>query len=54
MEITEENKTMFKVFCNLHPVEAYDLDAMMFCEHMREEGYNLTNEEIEKLINETR
>jgi len=45
---------MFKTFCRLHPIEAYDLDAMMFCEFMREEGYSLTNKEIENLINESR
>ena len=48
------DKTAFGIFANLHPVEAFDLDKEMFYKHMKSRGYKLTNEEIEKLINESR
>ena len=44
----------FKTFAKLHPIEAYDLEPIKFCNWMRSEGYNLTNEQIETLVNETR
>lgn len=54
MVIDKDNLEMFEVFCEMHPHEAYDLDKEKFCDYMQKEGHELTNEEIEKLINETR
>ena len=45
---------MFKTFARLHPIEAYDYNPEMFCIFMREEGYSLTDEEIKKVVDETR
>jgi hypothetical protein len=45
---------MFSTFARLHPVEAYDYNPEAFCKFMREEGYNMTDEEITKLVDETR
>ncbi len=53
--ITDDNIEMFEVFCRLHPHEAFDLNNEKFCDFMRKEiNSQMDNEEIEKLINETR
>ena len=51
---TEFDYEVFKSFARLHPVEAYDLNPVEFCRFMHEEDYNLTDEEIKNLINESR
>jgi hypothetical protein len=47
-------KEAYRIFARLHPVEAFDFDKLSFFQFMKEEGYNITNEEIEKTINECR
>lgn len=46
------NKQMFKVFANLHPAEAFELDEKMFMQHMKEKGYNLTACQVKQIISE--
>lgn len=45
---------MFKVFANLHPVEAYDSRPDDFCKFMHGEGYDLNNEQIKELVDNSR
>ena len=53
--IDKDNLEMFEVFCEMHPHEAFDLDKERFCDFMRKMiNSQMNNEEIEKLINETR
>lgn len=40
----------FRVFARLHPVEAYDMSHDMFCDFMRSEGYDLTDDEIKEWL----
>jgi Ca2+-binding EF-hand superfamily protein len=42
----------FKIFAKLHPHEAYELRPDDFCNFLRSEGFDLTNEEIKRLIYE--
>lgn len=44
----------YKIFARLHPVEAYDERNKDFCMFMREEGYDMTDEQIKELINSSR
>ena len=44
----------YETFAELYPIESYDLDKEKFCKLMRDKGYNLTDKEIETLINESR
>jgi len=46
------NKEMFKVFANLHPVEAFELDEKMFMQHMKDKGYDLTIDQVKQIIKE--
>jgi hypothetical protein len=45
---------MYKIFARLHPIEAYDLRNKDFCMFMREEGHNMTDEQIKELIDISR
>lgn len=40
----------FKVFAFLHPIEAYTLNNVRFCNYMRSKGYNMTDLQIKQLI----
>ena len=52
--INSENQEMFEVFCKLHPIEAFGLNKVKFCDFMRKEyGEIMDDATIEKLINET-
>jgi len=51
--VTDTNREMFEVFCRLHPHEAYELNSIAFCEFMRKEGFNISDEGIIKLLKET-
>lgn len=51
--ITDENREMFDMFCNLHPHEAYELNPKEFIRHCKELNPDVTEEEIIKLLKET-
>jgi hypothetical protein len=53
-KINPDEIEMYVVFARLHPVEAFDLSPDDFYEYIKSEGYDLTNEEIQILINESR
>lgn len=42
----------FKTFALLYPVEAYELDPVMFREFLRGQGYNLTDDKIREIVEE--
>ena len=44
---------MFQAFARMHPIEAYYYDTKLFYKFMDEEGYELTESEIDKLIKTT-
>lgn len=46
----KDDLDIFRVFAKLHPVEAYNLRPDDFCIFMREEGYNLSNDQIKAFI----
>lgn len=46
-------RDMFNVFAQLHPHEAYELNPEMFLAFMKEQGYNLSKDEIEDLLIQT-
>jgi hypothetical protein len=58
MIIDNDNREMFEVFCNLHPIEAYHLNPKEFCKYYRSflEGSDVakvyTDKKIKELINE--
>jgi hypothetical protein len=52
--LEEQDWEMFKVFAKLHPVEAYDSRPDDFCKFMRDEGYDLNNEQIKELVDSSR
>lgn len=41
---------MFCTFAKFHPIEAYDLRPIDFCNYMREEGSDMTNEQIKEFV----
>jgi len=48
---TDAQNKAFKIFANLHPAEAYELDKTMFCNYVREKtGQPLTDDQIYNLI----
>ena len=50
MEITDDNREMFDVFAELHPVEAYDLDRKAFYKFMKNKMPVLSKKAIDKLM----
>lgn len=52
-EINELDKSAYSIFARLHPIEAYHFDNNRFCNFMRDEGYNITDEEVKQLILES-
>ena len=54
MEITDNNREMFDVFAELHPVEAYDLDRKAFYKFMKNKMPVLSKKAIDKLMIETK
>ena len=50
MEITDNNREMFDVFAELHPVEAYDLDRKAFYKFMKNKMPVLSKKAIDKLM----
>lgn len=50
MEITDDNREMFKVFCNLHPEEAYDLNPQEFIRHCKDLNPGATDKIIIECI----
>ncbi len=50
----EEEKKLeqeaFEIFAKLHPIEAYNTYTERFCDHIRSQGIDMTNEEIGKTI----
>lgn len=53
MEITDDNREMFEVFCNMHPHEAYELNPDELIKYMHKEHEQLTAEEVIELLKET-
>ena len=55
-ELNEKShQTAFEVFAQLHPVEAYDYDASMFCDYFRlTTGRKMSDEEIKEFVNKFR
>jgi hypothetical protein len=53
MDITDDNREMFKVFCNLHPHEAYELNPQEFIRHCKDLNPDATEEEILEILKET-
>ena len=57
-EIDDDNREAFEVFCNLHPIEAYDLNPDEFCKYFRSylggSAEKYPDQEIKKLIDESR
>jgi len=41
-------------FNRMHPIESYDANPKEFCDWMRENGYDLTDEQISETINSIR
>jgi hypothetical protein len=52
--VDDENREMFKVFCSLHPHEAYELNPEAFIAHCKDLNPDATEEEIIKLLEETK
>lgn len=53
-KINYDNREMFEVFAELHPIEAYDLDAKAFYKFMKKKMPMLSRKTIDKLIAETK
>lgn len=56
-EMTEEKAKQikweaFKTFAKFYPVEAYESMPNDFCNYMREEGLDWTDEQIKQFVNE--
>jgi len=54
MEITNDNREMFEVFAELHPIEAYDLDTKAFYKFMKKKMPVLSKKTIDELMVETK
>ena len=54
MEITDDNREMFEVFAELHPVEAYDLDRKAFYKFMKKRMPVLSRKHIDKIMIEVK
>jgi len=54
MEITDDNREMFEVFAELHPVEAYDLDQKAFYKFMKKRMPVLSRKHIDKIMIEVK
>ena len=54
MKIDKDNREMFEVFAQLHPVEAYDLDKKEFYRYMKKTHPELSIKTIDKLMAETK
>lgn len=54
MEIDDNNREMFEVFAELHPVEAYDLNRKEFYRYMKKEFPCLNRKHIDQLMKETK
>jgi hypothetical protein len=46
MEITDDNREMFEVFCHMHPLEAYDLNSEEFIKYCKVLNPEATDEII--------
>ena len=54
MKITDNNREMFDVFAELHPVEAYDLDRKAFYKFMKKKMPVLSRKTIDELMIEVK
>ena len=52
--IDKDNQEMFEVFCNQHPVEAFDLNPVAFYEYAKKRIPGVTIEQIQITIDEYR
>ncbi len=52
MELQEIEKMAYSTFAKLHPAEAFEHNNTEFMKFMKEQGYNLTIKEVEKIIKE--
>ena len=48
--VDPDNQEMFEVFCDLHPVEAFDLNKEKFIEYVKKRVPGIFDEQIETLI----
>ena len=53
-KINDDNREMFEVFAELHPIEAYDLDRKAFYKFMKRKMPVLSRRTIDKLMEETK
>lgn len=51
--VTDENRDMFEVFCQMHPHEAYNGNKDEFIRYAKKINPELSEESIINLINET-
>ena len=52
IEQTSYEKVAYKAFAKLHPVEAFEMDNKKFMELLKDQGYDLTIEEVKQIIKE--
>ena len=52
MVIDSDNRKMFEVFCDLHPIEAYYLHPKGFCDYVKKQNPYMSVEDIQNLIKE--
>ncbi len=52
--VNRDNREMFEVFAELHPVEAYDLNRIAFYRYMKKKMPLLSRKTIDKLMVETK
>lgn len=53
INVTDENREMFEVFCQMHPEEAYEGNPNEFLKYARKINPAFTKELIEELIKES-
>lgn len=49
-----DNREMFEVFAELHPIEAYDLNRLAFYKFMKKKAPLLSRKQVDKLMEETK
>jgi len=52
--VDRDNREMFEIFAEFHPVEAYDLNRLAFYKFMKKKMPLLSRKTIDKLMEETK
>ena len=52
MESNKYRQVAYKAFAKLHPVEAFEMDNEEFMKLLKEQGYDITIEEVKQIIKE--